>query len=93
MNDKFRIIWEMALPYQDKRDDKGHAEVTTQYARLLVELEGGDKDIIIPAMILHDIGWSTVPREEWMVIFNPDATQDEKTAIQLKHQSAGVKLA
>ena len=93
MKDKFQQIWELALPYQDKRDDTGHAEVTLHYAELLIGLENGDEDIVIPAMILHDIGWSQLTRDEIMLIFNIDAKQEDKTAVQLKHQNAGVKIA
>ena len=53
----FEKVWELALPYQDKRDDRGHAEVTFNYAKRLAKLEEGNKEIILPAIILHDIGW------------------------------------
>ena len=93
MKETFQQIWELAWPYQDKRDDSGHAEVTLHYAKILVGLENGNEDIVIPAMILHDVGWSQLTREEWLVVFNVEAKQEDKTAIQLKHQTAGVELA
>ena len=93
MKEEFRQIWELAWPYQDKRDDAGHAEVTLHYAELLVELEHGHEHIVVPAMILHDVGWSRVAREEWQIVFNADAKQETKTVVQLKHQTASVEIA
>ena len=93
MKDIFQQIWELALPYQDKREDLGHAEVTLHYAQILLGLEGGDEDIVIPAIMLHDIGWSQLTQEEWLVVFNLNAKDEDKTAVQLKHQTAGVELA
>jgi len=86
-------IWDTALPYQDKRDDAGHAFITLEYAKQLVDLEGGNKDIILPAIILHDTGWSQLSREEWMVVFSPTATADDEMVVRLRHQEEGVKLA
>lgn len=93
MKDIFQQIWELALPYQDKRNDKGHAETTLDYAKTLVCLENGNDDIVIPAIILHDIGWSRLPQAKRLLIFKIDATEEEKQTVRLRHQSAGVKLA
>jgi len=83
----------MALPFQDKRDDDGHAEVTLIFAKKLVEIEKGDGDIIVPAIILHDTGWSRVPREEWIRIFDIKMSKEERIPLQLKHQKESVKIA
>ncbi|MCK5149351.1 HD domain-containing protein [Candidatus Pacearchaeota archaeon] len=89
----FEKVWELALPYQDKRDDRGHAEVTFNYAKRLAKLEEGNKEIILPAIILHDIGWSQLPKEKRFVIFNENATKEEKLAVRYKHQDEGVMIA
>jgi ribosomal protein S18 acetylase RimI-like enzyme len=92
MKQIFNKIWDLALPYQDQRDDDGHARVTLKYAGRLVELEKGDEDIVIPAIILHDIGYSQIPRERRMLIFSKDATPEERKAVQLEHQKESVRL-
>ncbi len=89
----FETIWEKALQHQDKREDKKHAEITLYYAKKLLETEKGDEKIVIPAIILHDIGWSKLPKEESMIIFDPKASKEEKLEIRYKHQEEGVKLA
>lgn len=92
MRSIFERIWELALPYQDKRDDKGHAELTLKYAQRLLMLEKGDEDIVIPAIILHDLGWSQLPREKRFVIFDRDTPEKEKLSAMLQHQKAGVEI-
>jgi hypothetical protein len=85
-------IWQLAFPYQDKRDDSGHAEVSMAYAKMLLELEGGDEDVVIPAIILHDVGWSQLPRDERMLIFGKDVKDEEKKRVQLWHERESVRV-
>lgn len=92
MKEIFEKIWELALPYQDKRDDKEHAEITTSYALRLLESEEGNENVIVPAIILHDIGWSQLTNDEKMAIFDHSATKDEKLGVRYKHQDASVNL-
>ena len=93
MKDIFIKIWELALPYQDKREDAGHAETSLNYAQKLVVLENGTEDVVIPAIILHDVGWSRLPTERRMTIFDRDASAEDRRAVQYEHQIEGVKLA
>lgn len=93
MKELFETIWNLALPYQDKRGDGGHAKITTKYAFKLLEFESSDEDIIIPAIMLHDIGWSQLNESDRMRIFDSNATKDEKLKVRCKHQEEGVKLA
>jgi len=93
MKDLSDKIWELALPFQDKRDDKGHASVTFNYAKQLLKTEKGDKKIVLPAIILHDTGWSKLTKEERMVIFDKNATKEDKLKLRYKHQNEGVIIA
>ena len=92
MKEIFEKISEIALPYQDQRDDDGHARITLKYAKELVKLEDGNEDIVIPAIILHDIGYSQILRERRMLIFDKDARNEERDAVRYKHQAESVKL-
>jgi HD superfamily phosphodiesterase len=93
MKDKFTEIWELALPYQDKRDDAGHAEVSPRYARELATLEGGNPEVIIPAIILHDVGWSQLEKKRRMLVFDKDTCKEDRRQVQLEHQKESVRLA
>lgn len=92
MKEIFEKIWETALPYQDQRNDDGHARITLKYAKELIKLEDGNEDIIIPAIILHDVGYSQILRERRMLIFDKDARNEERDAVRYIHQAQSVKL-
>lgn len=85
-------LWEHALPYQDKRDDAGHAENVTYFALKLIEYLGEKREIIIPAAILHDTGWSQLTREELGQFYLPNY-KDFEPALRKRHQEQGVKVA
>jgi hypothetical protein len=93
MKKSFQNIWNLALPYQDQRDDPGHAEVALHFAQLLVRYEKGERDIILPAIILHDVGYSQIPKERRMKIFDRKAKRLERLGVQYEHQIEGILLA
>ena len=93
IKEEFVKIWDMALPYQDKRDDKGHARIVTEYTIKLCSIENAEDKIVVPAAILHDIGWSQLSKKDRFVIFRPDKTPEMEYAVRIKHQDEGVKLA
>nr|WP_321514126.1 HD domain-containing protein [uncultured Pseudodesulfovibrio sp.] len=93
MNKIHTAIWNTALPYQDKRDDAGHAFITLEFAKQLVDLEQGNKDVVLPAIILHDTGWSQLSRAEWQVVFSSEKTPEDEMTVRLRHQEEGVKIA
>ena len=93
MKEVFSRIWELALPYQDQRDDPGHAEITTKFASELIVLEGGNEDVIIPAIMLHDIGYSQLTKERRLQVFDRGLSKEERKKVQFEHQNEGVKLA
>lgn len=89
----FEKIWELALPYQDKRGDKGHAKITLHYALELLESEKGDEEVVIPAIILHDVGWNQLNEEEISVIFDLGKNKERELEVRYKHQKEGVRIA
>lgn len=88
MNKEFKKIWRLALIYQDKRDDKGHAKIVTDYAIKLCQLEKANLEIVVPAAILHDIGWSQLSGKDRFSMFQNDAVK-----LRFNHQKEGVILA
>lgn len=64
MQKKFRKLWYLAIPYLNKGTGKNfvtHTKWVTYAMEELLKEEAGDKNILIPSAILHDIGWSKVP--------------------------------
>jgi HD superfamily phosphohydrolase YqeK len=93
MKKVYKEIWKLARPFQDYRDDKGHAKITLSFALKLLQMEKARKDVVIPAIILHDIGWSQLSKKERFLIFDKTATKEDKEKVRIKHQQEGVKLA
>lgn len=93
MKEIFNKIRKLALPYQDQRDDPGHAEITLKYAQELLLRENGNEDVIIPAIMLHDVGWSQLIKGRRILVFARSAREEDKLEVQLEHQNESVKLA
>jgi HD superfamily phosphodiesterase len=92
MNDRsvFKQIYQLAQPYLKTRYNDVHTEMSMQIAYQLLSAEGGQEDIVIPAIILHDVGWQKVPAALHLKAFGPKATLPE---INRNHEQAGVKIA
>jgi HD superfamily phosphodiesterase len=86
----YEKLFELATPWLDTRKNDIHTEMATQYAYLLLEKEKGDEEIVIPAIILHDVGWKKVPEELHLKAFGPKATMPK---VRRVHEVEGVKIA
>ncbi len=86
-------IWDAALPYQDKRLDVGHAEYVTYFALQLLDYVTAERAIVIPAAILHDVGWSALSQADLNLFNDPEELKKQDARIRRLHQEAGVKLA
>ena len=73
----YKRIWELAQPYLDTRKNDTHTAIATAFAFRLLEMEGGDEDIVIPAILLHDVGWKKVPEDVQLKAFGPHADQPQ----------------
>ena len=56
-------LFQAAKPYLEVRGDLLHTQVAYQNALTLMEEEGGDRGVVEPAVILHDVGWSALDPE------------------------------
>lgn len=55
----------------------------------MITPEDGEEDIVIPAIILHDVGWHKVPVNLQLMVFGPKATKPE---LNRMHEVEGVKI-
>jgi HD superfamily phosphodiesterase len=63
METKYKKIWQLALPYLRKGKRKDfvlHTKGVVKAMEMILKKERGDKNILIPAAILHDVGWAEV---------------------------------
>lgn len=98
---KYQNIWELARPYLKKGVNKNfviHTEGVVAAMELILKKEKGDPDILIPAAILHDVGWANVPKRYQRTENKADKLRGMKLHIELAPeiikkilQSAGYK--
>ena len=87
---KYMRLWRLAGPFLDTRMNEIHTRISVGMAVALMETEGGDPKVIIPAVILHDVGWKQVPEDMQLKAFGPAATAPE---LNRTHEVEGVKTA
>jgi hypothetical protein len=84
MNQIYENIWELAKPYYEKGRpmDIDHIEWMMQDAFLVCQKENLDSSLLLPLVILHDVGYAEVPKD------NPF-----KLNLRKAHMEAGAKIA
>ncbi len=85
-DEKFKKIWNLATPYLKKglkKDFLLHTQGVVRAVELIAPKEGGDLDLLIPAAILHDVGWAGVPKEYQITKSKQKQTEGLKMHIEL----------
>lgn len=90
LKDIYERIWDLARPYLNTRKNDIHTEISTGLAQQLLAQEGGEEDIVIPAIILHDVGWKEVPENIQSKAFGPKTSMPEWNRV---HEIEGAKIA
>jgi HD superfamily phosphodiesterase len=86
-------IFQSAEPYLKKRDDFLHTQVAHQYALLLIKQEGGNKKIIEPAIILHDVGWSSLDPIQIRAAYGVKSGGKKADRLNRIHEREGAVIA
>jgi hypothetical protein len=87
MLNKYQEIWkivERKLTGIGKKDYVMHSRMVTRAMEEIIDGEGGDPDILIPAAMLHDIGWVNVEEKYQFA----KTSEDKKIAEQLHLKEA-----
>lgn len=90
MDDRYALIFALARPYLETRHNVIHTEIAYSFACSLLDAEGGDEDVALPAILLHDVGWKRVPEELHLKAFGPAVNDLELNRI---HEVEGAKIA
>jgi len=90
MIEPFQQIFQLARPYLDTRDNEIHTIVAASFANKLLRVEGGDASVVIPAIMLHDVGWKSVPEDLHLQAFGPGENDE---SIKRIHEVEGAKIA
>jgi HD superfamily phosphohydrolase YqeK len=85
-------LLETARPYllQGRPNDWEHTLRALEFGKTLLAEEGGDPEIVIPALILHDIGWSRVSKKDF---FQAPILEKKDTPSARAHMEQGALLA
>jgi HD superfamily phosphodiesterase len=90
MEETFEKIRKLAAPYLSTRNNDIHTDIAVEFGLKLLEKESGDKEIVIPALILHDVGWKMVPEELQALAYGPKIKSPE---LNKMHEVEGAKIA
>jgi len=74
----------------DTRFNDLHARIGCQFVVEFLECEGGDPRVAIPAILLHDLGWSVIPEEQQRRAYGPKSSDPELSRL---HEKEGARLA
>lgn len=57
-------IWQAARPYLDVRNNDEHTIVAYAVAQTLLSMiPEADEAVVLPAILLHDVGWKRIPQD------------------------------
>lgn len=91
MDAKYQPIWEQAKPYLLTRSNDTHTRYCYYFAEQLCEsFSGATRDVVLPAILLHDVGWSTVPEDKQLQAFGPHMIYPE---LRRQHETEGARIA
>jgi HD superfamily phosphodiesterase len=83
-------IFEKAKPFLRTRKNLIHTRIALRYALELLKSEKGDEGVVIPAIILHDVGWKVIPEPLHLTAFGPNPSNPKLTKV---HELEGAKIA
>ena len=75
---------------QGRGGDWEHTLRAVEYGRTLLCHEAGEREVVIPALYLHDIGWSRVDFQDFI---HTPPTRKKRTLSLSLHMEYGAKLA
>lgn len=84
-------LWEAAKPYLDVRNNDEHTIVAYEIAKVLLrEVPEADESVVLPAILLHDVGWKKVPQDLLLLAVGRRPTRPD---LVRDHEIYGVEIA
>ncbi|WP_138417456.1 HD domain-containing protein [Sinomonas gamaensis] len=84
-------IWPLAVRHLRVRSNDAHTLYAVAIARsLLAAHPEADASVVLPAIMLHDVGWSEVPPDEVLEAIAPGGGRPD---LVLLHEKEGARLA
>ncbi|MEN9715330.1 MAG: hypothetical protein RJA35_797 [Actinomycetota bacterium] len=93
LTERDAAIWELAKNYLKTRDNDAHCLYAYGIANaLLAQIPEADEHIVLPAILIHDIGWSTVDERENLEAIAPDR-DGSRAHLVIQHEKEGARIA
>ena len=86
----YQKIFERAKPFLRTRKNLIHTQIVFRYVLKLLKQEKGDEEVVLPAILLHDVGWKTIPEHLHLTAFGPNPTN---LKLARSHEIGGAKIA
>jgi HD domain len=84
-------LWHDARPYLDVRNNDEHTLVAYGVAKaLLIALPDANPDIVLPAILLHDVGWKRIPPDLLLAAIGRNPSRPD---LVREHEVHGVAIA
>jgi hypothetical protein len=99
MMKKYSAIWDLCKKHlrKGRAVDFVHTRISLDFALQLLDKLGGDPDIVVPAIMLHDIGFAVIESEDLeQKTINPETASSKKaysSVLREAHLVEGKKLA
>jgi HD superfamily phosphodiesterase len=91
MDGNYAELYRRAKLYLDTRDNDTHTRIAYHYAKQLLEYyPNADEAVVLPAVILHDVGWKMIPEEQQLKAFGPNMRDPNLRRV---HEVEGVRIA
>jgi hypothetical protein len=91
LGERDEAIWRLAASYLTVRDNDAHSLYSYGIARaLLSQIPDADARIVLPAILLHDTGWSTVDERDALEAIAPGGGRPD---LVLQHEREGARIA
>lgn len=86
-----QLIWARAQHFLRVRSNDAHTLYAYGIARALCDtIDGARPEVVLPAILLHDTGWSQVPEELVLKAISPSGGDPE---LVLWHEREGARIA
>ncbi len=84
-------IWLAARPWLDVRSNDEHTLISYRLGQALLRIHPeADASVVLPAILMHDVGWKKFPPEQLSAAVGPNPKYPE---LQRAHEIEGVKIA
>ncbi len=86
----YQKIFDRAKPLLRTRKNLIHTQIALRYAQKLLRTVEADDEIVVPAILLHDVGWKAVPEPLQLTAFGPSRSNPQAARL---HEVEGEKMA